>query len=169
MPADDTSAANSTRTATTATPAPAILTEPSDHGVPVTRAQASAPAAPARASSGGGWIAFAGAACAALWLGGSGAYLSGFVIDDFSALSPAQLAGIAIFAGAPALLFLLSGLLGRTVARASAQVRSVEASLARLSTPVDTLQGEVRQMADAVSLQVGRINTSMDSALARLA
>ena len=59
--------------------------------------------APAPKTEGGGWLAFGGAAFGLLWFGGAAAYLAGYT--DLTALSPAQLAGLSVFAAAPALLF----------------------------------------------------------------
>ena len=171
MPADDNAATRSTRTAKPADETPAILKDPAAGQVPCNphkprplqyrlqnpRMAGDGLRLPVQRARRCGWAARARISY-------------GYVIERFCRIEPGSAGRHRhLCRRAPPLLFLLSGLLGRTVARASAQVRSVESALARLSTPVDTLQGEVRQMADAVSLQVGRINTAMDSALARLA
>ncbi len=88
--------------------------------------------APAPKTEGGGWLAFGGAAFGLLWFGGAAAYLAGYT--DLTALSPAQLAGLSVFAAAPALLFVLAGLLGREVSRAGSRARRLDAAVLRLAT-----------------------------------
>ncbi len=117
--------------------------------------------------SGGGWIAFLGGAFGILWLGGAAAYLAGYA--DLTTLTPAQLGGLSVFAVAPAMLFFLAGLLGREVARAGSRSRRLDAAVARLAAPVGHAEADAERLADAVSLQVDRVNQAMQGALARLA
>ena len=76
---------------------------------------------PVTREKGGGWVAFLGGAFSVLWLGGAVAYLAGYT--DLLTLTPAQLAGLGVFAVAPAMLFLLAGLLAAEVVRAGARAR----------------------------------------------
>jgi hypothetical protein len=117
--------------------------------------------------SGGGWLAFLGGAFGILWLGGAAAYLAGYA--DLTSLTPAQLGGLSVFAVAPSMLFFLAGLLGREVARAGARSRRLDAAVARLAAPVGHAEADAERLADAVSLQVDRVNQAMQGALARLA
>lgn len=123
--------------------------------------------APAPKTEGGGWLAFGGAAFGLLWFGGAAAYLAGYT--DLTALSPAQLAGLSVFAAAPALLFVLAGLLGREVSRAGSRARRLDAAVLRLATPTEHAEEDASRLADAITMQVDRVNKAMESALARLA
>lgn len=122
---------------------------------------------PARRS--GIWTGLIGSALGLLWLGGSVAYLAGFVINDFASLPLAQILGLALFVAAPAAIFVMAGLLAREVIRASNRAERLEASLERLSMPADAASDDVRVLADAISGQINRVNVAMESALARLA
>ncbi|MCH8490049.1 MAG: hypothetical protein LAT81_08990, partial [Oceanicaulis sp.] len=122
------------------------------------------PAPPAR---GGGWIAFLGLAFGLLWAGGASAYLAGYT--DLASLTAAQLAGLSVFAVAPALLFILAGLLGREVARAGSRARRLDLAVARLAAPLTHAETDTARLADAIAVQIARVNATMESALARLA
>lgn len=115
------------------------------------------------------WTGILGGALGLLWLGGTAAYLAGFAINDFSSMPIAQIGGIALFITVPAIIFLLAGLLGREIIRASSRAERLEASLTRLSMPADATTDDVSTLADAISGQINRVNVAMESALARLA
>ncbi|MCW5725679.1 MAG: hypothetical protein KIS81_12095 [Maricaulaceae bacterium] len=138
--------------------APALMTEP-----------APGPAAPEPRPR-GGWLAGLGVVFALLWAGGAGAYLWGYHLGgDISGLTPAQLGGFAVFAVAPALLFLMTGFLARELARTAHNARRMDMALARLIAPAAAAEGEVHTLSSAVMLEVGRVNAALESALARLA
>jgi len=119
-------------------------------------------------------IAWAGIVAALIWVGGAVGYLIGYAGIDLSTnilatQTPVQLAGMAVFAIAPALLFVFCGFMGRELARAVDRTRGIDAAIHRLSIPADAAHGEVRTLAHAVTGEVDRINSALESALARLA
>jgi hypothetical protein len=121
----------------------------------------------------GAWLVWLGNSMALLWLGSTIAYAVGFQntsqLLDLSTLSYTQLGGLAIFMLAPALLFMMCGLLARQVVRGTQSAHRVDLALQRLSAPASHAEHEVRSLSGAISGEVERINTALESALARLA
>jgi hypothetical protein len=123
----------------------------------------------ASAQTGGGWFAWIGGVWAILWLGGGVGYLWAFGFSDLLARSPVQLTGLAALILAPAMLFLMFGFLGRELSRSAYAARRIDMAVRRLAAPNDQAVHEVRSLSDAVTGEVERINTALESALARLA
>lgn len=116
------------------------------------------------------WISFVGIAFALLWLSGAAAYIFGYHMDgSVQPLSPAQLGGFAMLSAGPALLFLISGLLGREVSRSSNRADQIDVALQRLGQPMEQAEGQVRTLSQSVSHEIDRLNLALESALARLA
>ncbi|WP_421787417.1 hypothetical protein [Hyphobacterium sp.] len=120
-----------------------------------------------------GWYVFFGITAALIWTAGTIAYLVAYagidVLDPLARHSPAQLAGLAIFALGPAILFIMAALIIRELRQTVDRTRGVQAALARLAAPAEVAEAEVRSLSGAISGEIDRINSSLESALARLA
>lgn len=127
----------------------------------------------ARKSAPGTWLVWIGNSFGLLWIGAAGAFLWGYLgiqsLESLTQFGFGQLTGLAAFALTPALLFIMCGLMAREIARNSQNTDRVEEAIHRLADPAAYTEGQVRNLATAVSGEVERINSSMDSALARLA
>jgi hypothetical protein len=125
------------------------------------------------ASRGGFWFVFWGNSFAALWTSGVAAFLWAILgvqsIEALAQLPIAQLSGLAFIAVCPALFFVMTGLLAREIVRHSNGTSRVEQAIRHLSTPAANAGQEIRTLSDAVTGEVERINTALESALARLA
>ncbi len=125
------------------------------------------------ATTPGAWLIWIGNSFGLLWLGAAGAFLWGYLglqsLDSLTQFGFGQLTGLAAFVLTPALLFIMCGLMAREIARNSANTDRVEDAIHRLADPAAYTEGQVRNLATAVSGEVERINSAMDSALARLA
>jgi len=122
---------------------------------------------------GGGWLVWLGNSFALLWIGAAGAFIWGYLgINSLERLAQygfGQLTGLSVFAIAPALLFIMSGLMAREVLRSGQNTRRVEIALRRLTEPSHYAEQEVQSLSGAISDEVERINAALESALARLA
>ena len=122
---------------------------------------------------GGGWLVWLGSVFALLWMGAAGAFIWGILgvqsLDDLTRYGFGQLTGLSVFALAPALLFIMGGLMAREVRRNGHNTRRVEIALRRLSEPSRHAETEIRSLSTAVAGEVERINAALESALARLA
>jgi hypothetical protein len=122
---------------------------------------------------GGNGLVWLGNIFALLWIGGAGAFIWGYLgIQSFEELSRfgfGQLTGLSVFAIAPALLFSMCGLMAREVLRNGHNTRRVEVALRKLTEPSLYAQHEVQSLSSAISAEVERINSALESALARLA
>ena len=120
-----------------------------------------------------GWYLFFGFSAALIWAAGTVAYLTAYAGVDLTnplgTHTPAQLAGLAIFALGPALLFIMAALIIRELRQTVDRTRGVEAALVRLAAPAESAEAEVRSLSGAISGEIDRINSSLESALARLA
>ncbi len=120
-----------------------------------------------------GWYIFFGFSAALIWTSGTIAYLAAYagidLLNPLAAHTPAQLAGLAIFALGPALLFIMAALLIRELRQTVDRTRGVESVLTRLAAPVDAAEAEVRSLSSTITGEIDRINSSLESALARLA
>lgn len=117
----------------------------------------------------GGWVAALCGALAVLWVAGCAAYLVGYSgIDVLRDSTPAQKLGIAFVAFGPALFVLVAGLVARQMIRFSAEARLVAAAARRLTRPERVVEEETRTLSSVLVAEVARVNTGMDSALARL-
>lgn len=121
----------------------------------------------------GAWLVWLGNSFALLWIGGVAAFLWGFLglqsLESLTQYGFGQLTGLSVFALAPALLLVTAGLMGREIVANASNTHRVEQALRQLAQPSRRAETGVRSLADAVSGEVERINTAMDSALARLA
>ncbi len=122
---------------------------------------------------GGGWLVWLGCVFALLWMGAAGAFIWGYLgvqsLEDLTRYGFGQLTGLSVFALAPALLFIMGGLMAREVRRNGHNTRRVEIALRRLAEPAHHAEAEVRSLSNAVAGEVERINAALESALARLA
>tara|TARA_R110000868_G_scaffold11516_2_gene56269 strand:+ start:5402 stop:7459 length:2058 start_codon:yes stop_codon:yes gene_type:complete len=122
---------------------------------------------------GGAWLIWLANSFALLWVGGAAAFIWGALgvqsLERLGQYGFGQLTGLAVFAIAPALLFIMSGLMAREVVRNAHNTRRVELAIRRLSEPAQYAQGEIQTLSQAVSGEVERINAALESALARLA
>ena len=122
---------------------------------------------------GGHWLVWLGNSFALLWIGAAGAFIWGYLgiqsLERLAQYGFGQLTGLAVFAIAPALLFIMCGLMAREVVRNAHNTRRVEIAIRRLADPAQYAQGEVTSLSTAVSGEVERINSALESALARLA
>lgn len=120
-----------------------------------------------------GWYIFFGFTAALIWAAGTVAYLTAYagvdLANPLAAHTPAQLAGLAIFALGPALLFIMAALIIRELRQTVDRTRGVESALARLAAPAEAAEAEVRSLSGAITGEIDRINSSLESALARLA
>jgi hypothetical protein len=122
---------------------------------------------------GGGWLIWLGNTFALLWIGAAGAFIWGYLgirsLEQLAQYGFGQLTGLSVFAIAPALLFVMCGLMAREVVRNGHNTRRVEVALRKLAEPAQYAQAEVQTLSDAISGEVERINSALESALARLA
>jgi len=150
----------------------AALTEPHSQGE-LDHNRRSMPAHEAQPTRKHGWYLFFGFTAALIWTAGTIAYLTAYTGVDISnplaTHTPAQLAGLAIFALGPALLFIMAALIIRELRQTVDRTRGVEAALNRLAAPAESAEAEVRSLSSAISGEIDRINSSLESALARLA
>ncbi|RKR00209.1 coiled-coil domain-containing protein [Maricaulis maris] len=137
-----------------------------------------APAAPEANSAeapprGGNWLVWLGNCFALCWVGGASAYLWAYLgiqsLDALGRYSFGQLTGLSVFALLPALIFIIAGMMAREIVRSSANTRRVELAIRKLAEPAQYARHEVQTLSDAVSGEVERINSALESALARLA
>lgn len=152
-----------------------------DKGTPLTQATPNALTAPTSAEGhdtsapprGGNWLVWLGNCFALFWVGGASAFLWGYLgIQSLEALGRygfGQLTGLSVFALLPALIFIIAGMMAREIVRNSANTRRVELAIRKLAEPAQYARHEVQTLSDAVSGEVERINTALESALARLA
>ena len=129
--------------------------------------------APAPSSPGGAWLIWLANSFALLWVGGAAAFIWGALgvqsLERLGQYGFGQLTGLAVFAVAPALLFIMSGLMAREVVRNGHNTRRVEHAIRRLTDPAQYARREVQTLSQAVTSEVERINSALESALARLA
>ncbi|WP_417491275.1 hypothetical protein [Maricaulis sp.] len=129
--------------------------------------------APAGEHPGGAWLIWLANSFALLWVGGATAFIWGALgvqsLERLGQYGFGQLTGLAVFAIAPALLFIMSGLMAREVVRNAHNTRRVEHAIRRLSEPAHYARHEVQTLSQAVTGEVDRINSALESALARLA
>lgn len=129
--------------------------------------------APAAERPGGAWLIWLANSFALLWVGGATAFIWGALgvqsLERLGQYGFGQLTGLAVFAIAPALLFIMSGLMAREVVRNAHNTRRVEHAIRRLTDPAQYARREVQTLAQAVTGEVERINSALESALARLA
>ena len=122
---------------------------------------------------GGAWLIWLANSFALLWVGGAAAFIWGALgvqsLERLGQYGFGQLTGLAVFAIAPALLFVMSGLMAREVVRNAHNTRRVERAIRRLSEPAQYARHEVQSLSQAVTGEVDRINSALESALARLA
>ena len=149
---------------------------------PVAAPQANALAAPGSyaygaedgaGNPGGNWMVWLGNSFALLWIGAAGAFIWGYLgihsLERLAQYGFGQLTGLSVFAVAPALLFVMCGLMAREVLRNGHNTRRVEIAIRKLVEPAHYAQGEVQSLSGAISGEVERINAALESALARLA
>ncbi|WP_339748894.1 hypothetical protein [uncultured Maricaulis sp.] len=122
---------------------------------------------------GGAWLIWLANSFALLWVGGAAAFIWGALgvqsLERLGQYGFGQLTGLAVFAIAPALLFIMSGLMAREVVRNAHNTRRVEHAIRRLTDPAQYARQEVQTLSQAVTGEVERINSALESALARLA
>lgn len=122
---------------------------------------------------GGAWLIWLANSFALLWVGGAAAFIWGALgvqsLERLGQYGFGQLTGLAVFAIAPALLFVMSGLMAREVVRNAHNTRRVEHAIRRLTDPAQYARHEVQTLSQAVTGEVERINSALESALARLA
>ena len=122
---------------------------------------------------GGGWMVWLGNTFALLWVGAAGAFIWGSLgvqsLERLAQYGFGQLTGLTVFAIAPALIFIMCGLMAREVLRNGYNTRRVEIAIRKLAEPAHYAQHEVHSLSNAISGEVERINSALESALARLA
>ncbi|MHA6287094.1 hypothetical protein [Maricaulis sp. CAU 1757] len=121
----------------------------------------------------GRWLIWLGNSFALLWVGAAAAFIWGYLgvqsLEQLSQYGFGQLTGLAVFALAPALLFIMSGLMAGEVVRNAGNTRRVELAIRRLAEPALYAEHQVQSLSTAVTQEVERINSALESALARLA
>ncbi|SDM32109.1 coiled-coil domain-containing protein [Maricaulis salignorans] len=143
--------------------------------VPVSESPQAEPHQPGQTEErpGGAWLIWLANSFALLWVGGATAFIWGALgvqsLERLGQYGFGQLTGLAVFAIAPALLFIMSGLMAREVVRNAHNTRRVERAIRRLSEPAQYARHEVQSLSQAVTGEVDRINSALESALARLA
>jgi len=121
----------------------------------------------------GSWLIWMGNIFALLWVGGAAGYVVGFqndaTLSTLGNLTYTQMAGLSVFILAPALLFIMCGFLARELVRSAHSSRRVDLAIRRLASPARHAELEVHSLSSAVTGEVERINSALESALARLA
>ena len=119
------------------------------------------------------WMVWFGNTLSFLWIGATIAYAVGFqepgLLQTIAGLSYTQLGGLALFILVPALLFTMCGMMAREVTRSTTTAELLDHAVRRLSSPASNAEYEVRSLSAAVTGEVERINSALESALARLA
>ena len=91
-----------------------------------------------------GWFLFFGFTAALIWAAGATAYIAAYtgidLTDPLATHTPSQMAGLAIFALGPALLFIMASLIVRELRVTVDRTRGVEAALVRLAAPTEVAE-----------------------------